>query len=279
MEKDLIVHESPKSPVSESFRMLRTNISYLCDKKPNKVMLITSTMPGEGKSWVASNLGIAFSQTGQKTIVIDADLRKGRLHHVFHRFNKLGLSDYLKEIDYGISENGNDESLNEEIQNEILMKSITTTGIPNLYLMTSGAVPPNPSELLSSDNADKLIHILKQNFDVIIFDMPPVSIVADSLVLCKKVDYVVMVTAVGETKKDMLQNSKKAIENVGGKIAGIVLNKMPGDKRKEYNKYYAKYEPDEEIYRLANGEMKEPYNDLELDLPNSRGSRRRGQAK
>ena len=121
------------------------------------------------------------------------------------------------------------------------MKSISTTKVPNLFLITSGTVPPNPSELLETQNFDNFLSIVKQNFDIIIFDMPPVSIVADSLIICKKVDQVVLVCAVGQTKKNMLLDAKRSIQKVGGKIAGVVLNKMPNAKRKDYVKYYSHY--------------------------------------
>ena len=108
--------------------------------------------------------------------------------------------------------------------------------------MPSGTVPPNPAELLETSKIDDLIEIAKTQFDVIIFDMPPVSIVADSLLLCKKVDYTVLVAAAEKTKKDMILNAKNSIEQVGGKIAGVVLNRMPMIKRKGYSKYYSHYD-------------------------------------
>ena len=240
--KDLIIHEAPKHPISESVRLLRTNLSFLCRNKKNKVLLMTSTAPGEGKSWTASNLAVAFAQANQKVLLIDADLRKGRLHKIFGKSNSMGFSDYLQSLEKAEGDL--------ELEAELLTKVIKTTNIENLFLITSGPVPFNPSELLSINNLDNFLAIAKNSFDVIIFDAPPVSIVTDALIICKLVDYVTVVAAVGETKKDMIKNTKKSIENVGGKIAGVVLNKMPSERRKEYNKYYSKYSDEKQLEEM-----------------------------
>ncbi|MEG2348491.1 MAG: CpsD/CapB family tyrosine-protein kinase [Clostridia bacterium] len=233
MRKDIIVHEFPKNPVSEAIRLLRTNLTYMTQGKNSNVFLVVSTMPGEGKSWISANLGIAYAQANKKVLIIDADLRKGRQHKIFGRYNTVGFSDYLQSC----------SSLSDDIElhDEILMKSITTTEVSNLFLMPSGPTPYNPSELLGISNMKILLETLKANFDIILFDAPPISIVADGLILSKFVDSTIIVASVGETKKDMLANTKKSLENVGAKIAGVVLNKMPNDKRKEYTKYYAHY--------------------------------------
>lgn len=235
MRKDIIVHEFPKDPVSEAIRLLRTNLTYRTRSKNNNssVFLTVSTMPGEGKSWLTANLGIAYAQLNKKVLIIDADLRKGRQHKIFGRYNTVGFSDYLKSAG---SAKGDIE-----IHDEILMKSITTTEISNLYLMPSGPTPYNPSELLENTDMNMLLESLRENFDVILFDAPPVSIVADSLILAKCVDSTIIVCSINETKKDMLINTKKTLSSIGANIAGVVVNKMPNDKRKEYTKYYAHY--------------------------------------
>ncbi len=249
MKRDLIVHESPKHPISESVRLLRTNLTFLCRNKKNKVILMTSSTPGEGKSWTAANLAVAFAQSNQKVLLVDADLRKGRQHKIFKKLNTIGFSEYLQNMDLAEGDI--------ETEAQILMKSIESTNIKNLFLITSGPVPFNPSELLSTSNLDNFLAIAKNSFDVIIFDAPPVSIVTDALILCKKVDYVALVAAVGETKKSILLSTKKAIENVGGRIAGVVLNKMPSDKRKEYVKYYSKYSESSEFSPDSSREVPE----------------------
>lgn len=233
MSSELVVHESPKAPISEAIRLLRTNLSFMNGKRKNQVILLTSAAPGDGKSWVSANLAAAYAQSDKKVLLVDADLRKGRQHKIFGRFNTRGFSDFLQGV-IGIEDDI-------ELQADILMKSITTTEVKNLFLIPSGIVPPNPAELLDTDGLDTFLQIVKQNFDVIIFDAPPVSIVADSLILCKKVDNVILVSAADVTKKDMLIEAKKSIQQVGGKISGVVLNKMPVEKRKEYNKYYSHY--------------------------------------
>mgnify|MGYP001041029482 CR=1 FL=1 len=237
MGREIIVHDSPKAPVSESIRLLRTNLEFMCGNKKNQILLFTSAAPGDGKSWVTANLAIAYAQSGKNVLLVDADLRKGRQHKIFSKFNRSGFSDYIKSMsDEIVADN--------DVHEEILMKSMLNTEVGNLFLITSGTVPPNPTELLNSKYIDSFLDLVKDNFDVIIFDMPPVSIVADSLVLCKKVDYVVLVAAAEETKKDVLINAQKSIKQVNGKIAGIVFNKMPIAKRKDYVKYYSHYADD-----------------------------------
>lgn len=233
MKKEIIVHESPKSPISESVRLLRTNLNFLSGRKKNQTILVTSAAPGDGKSWVTANLAIAYAQANKKVLLVDSDLRKGRQHKIFEKYNSIGFSDYLQSVA--------DIEDDLELQAEILMKSINTTKVPNLFLITSGTVPPNPAELLGTQSFDNFLSIVKENFDVVLFDMPPVSIVADSLVICKKVDQVVLICAVGQTNKNMLLDAKKSIQKVGGKVAGVVVNKMPVSKRKEYVKYYSHY--------------------------------------
>lgn len=234
MGREIIVHDSPKAPISESVRLLRTNLEFMCGNKKNQILLFTSAAPGDGKSWVTANLAIAYAQSGKNVLLIDADLRKGRQHKIFSKFNRSGFSDYIISMTDEIASD-------KDVHEEILMKSMQNTEVGNLFLITAGTVPPNPIELLNSKYIDSFLDLVKDNFDVIIFDMPPVSIVADALVLCKKVDYVVLVAAAEETKKDVLINAQKSIKQVEGKIAGIVFNKMPMSKRKDYVKYYSHY--------------------------------------
>lgn len=232
--KEIVVNNSPKSPVSESFRLFRTNLLYLFNGEKGKVLDITSSEPGDGKSWVTANLATAFTQFGMKVLIIDADLRKGRQHIIFNKLNKVGLSDYLR---------GNTEkkATTKKQATEEFMNFVVDTSIENLYLMPSGPVPYNPSELLGSDKIDKLLEIARANFDLVIFDTPPVSILADSLVICKKVDYVLLVATANRTKKEMLVSSKKAVEGVGGKIAGVILNQIPASNNKSLYYSYEKY--------------------------------------
>ena len=226
MKKELIAHKDPKSPVSEIFRTLRTNIQFMNTNKPLKTLLVTSTLPGEGKSWVASNLSVAFAQAGKRVILIDADMRKGRIYNIFGVLPRPGLSNYLS----GVSENGyNRENLGEFLRE---------TEVPNLYVMPAGNIPPNPSELLITPQMVNLLEQLKQECDLIIIDGTPSKLVTDAVILSRIVDSTIIVTAHNQTKKDDLQKVIRGIKNVGGNIAGIVYNKIPVSAKKYNETYY-----------------------------------------
>lgn len=230
MRKEVIVHKNPKSPISEIFRTLRTNIQFMDINKKMKTMLVTSTFAGEGKSWIVANIATTFAQAGKKVLIVDADMRKGRQYAIFGVSPKPGLSNYLSSVEF--NENGQaTESLQDYIQE---------TEISNLYMITSGNVPPNPAELIGSAQMVNLIESLKPLFDIIIFDGTPCELVADSIILSRFVDSTIMVTAYKKTKKDSLDRCIKNIQNVGGKIAGVILNKMP-IKGKEYGEKYYYY--------------------------------------
>ena len=215
MKKELIVQRSPKSPIAEVFRTLRTNIQFMNSKKTLKTLLFTSTMPGEGKSWISSNLAITFAQAGKKVILIDADMRKGRLHNMFQTDKVPGLSNYLSGID-SLGNTHND-----------IIKYVRGTEIDNLFLIPAGNIPPNPSELLASELTVEMLERLKDVFDIVILDGTPSLLVTDAIILSRLVDTTIIVTSHKFTKKDNLQKVKKAIENVGGNIAGVVINKIP----------------------------------------------------
>lgn len=161
MKNELIVFNNPKSPVSEIFRTLRTNIQFMDTKKNDKIILITSTYSGEGKSWISANLAVSFAQTGKRVLLIDADMRKGRQYTIFGISPKPGLSNYLSEV------------YEEEISCEETINYIQKTSVENLYVMSSGDVPPNPSELLISDKMSQLLEETKKLFDVILIDSTP----------------------------------------------------------------------------------------------------------
>lgn len=226
MKKELIAHKDPKSPVSEVFRTLRTNIQFMNSSKKMKTLLITSTLPGEGKSWVASNLAVTFAQAGKKVILIDADMRKGRQYTIFGVSPKPGLSNYLSGIDVTDEDNAD------------FVDYIQETEVKNLYLMVAGNIPPNPSELLISPQMINLLEQLKEVCDIVIIDGTPSALVTDSVILSRLCDSTVIVTAHKETKKDNLQSVIKNIQNVGGKIAGVVVNKIPISAKKYEQTYY-----------------------------------------
>lgn len=246
MKKDLIIHEAPKSPVSEAIRTLRTSITYKMTKTHDKVFLITSSSIEEGKSWVVSNLAIAFTQSKQKVLIIDADLRKGRQANIFSLNSSYGFSNALDNSKISNDNNG----LDEEIQ-----KAIFKTQIDNLFIMPSGMFPSKPSELLENEQFDIILENLKDKFDIILLDAPPINIVTDSMILCNKADSVIIVCAIGKTKRDSLVETKKKIKNMGGNILGVVINKMPIDKLKEYTKDYTKYN-NNKIIKIENPKLK-----------------------
>ena len=228
MGKEIIVVENPKSPEAEMFRNLRTNIQFMNTDSEKKVMIVTSTIPGEGKSYVSANLGAAFAQLDKKVLIIDTDMRKGRQYSLFNLRPRPGISNFLS----GVVEQdfiGDKEDIRNYIQE---------TDVENLYLIPAGNVPPNPSELLVSPKLKKIIHDLKQSFDIIIFDAPPCLIVADALIIARLVDFSIIVTAQNITRVENLKRAKLAIENVGGKIAGVVLNKVQINAKSYETSYY-----------------------------------------
>lgn len=224
-ESELIVNEQPKSPISECFKTFRTNVMFSIQNKKLNTILVTSGFMGEGKSFVSSNLAVAFASSGKKVILVDTDMRKGRTYKIFKLSNKNGLSNCLAKI----GTDGKNVNINEFIQE---------TKISNLHIMTSGIVPPNPSELLSSSNMIQLLEALNRQYDVVICDGTPCMLVSDSIILSKIVDTTVIVTASKTTKLDTLLKMKKSIEMVGGNIGGVVINKMEIATKSYKNHYY-----------------------------------------
>ena len=228
MKKELIAELDPKSPISEVFRTLRTNIQFMNTKGKLKTILVTSTFPGEGKSWVASNLAVTFAQAGKKVVLIDADMRKGRQYNIFGISPIPGLSNYLSGIDM---DNGERDITD-------IADYVQDTEVDNLFVMPAGNIPPNPSELLISPQMVDLLEQLKDLCDIVIIDGTPNELVTDSLILTRLVDSTIIVTASKQTKKDNLRRAIQNIQNVGGKIAGVVVNKVPIAAKKYEQSYY-----------------------------------------
>lgn len=225
MKKEIVTYKTPKSPISELFRTLRTNLQFMVSNKELKTLLITSTIPEEGKTWIASNLAVTFAQAGNKVVLIDADMRKGRQFSMFGVAPKPGLSNFLSGIDIG---DRDDDAI----------KYIQETEVENLYVISAGSIPPNPSELLMAKKMEKMIEELKRVCDIMIFDGTPSALVTDSIILSKMVDSTVIVASYKETKKEDLKEMKRKIENVGGKIAGVVFNKAPISEKEYMKSYY-----------------------------------------
>ncbi len=221
MKEELVIYNRPKSNISEDIRTIRTNLQFTSNTEETQALLVTSSVPGEGKSFISSNLAAAFAINGESTLLIDSDLRLGRVHKIFGISNKKGLSNLLVE------------------QNIVdCAEYIKKTEIPNLYIMTRGTVPPNPSELLNSANAKKIVEFLRQNFDHIIFDGVPINGLPDSLIVAGLVDRVIIVSSANYTKLEELSDTKKALEKIDAKIAGVVVNRAATTKRGKYSNYY-----------------------------------------
>ena len=216
---DLLVDKFPNDLSSEAIRTLRTNLRFSGVDRKVRTIAITSTRAGEGKSFISTNLAQSFASTGKKVLLIDCDLRKGRLHRVFNLDNENGLSNYLIDEDNHIT------------------KYLNKTSINNLTVITRGICPPNPSELLNSKRNQNLIDKLKEVFDIIIFDCPPCNGLSDALIVGTIADDVLIVSSENVTTKTALMNVKKSLENVNAHITGNVLNNI--DLSKEvYGKYY-----------------------------------------
>lgn len=220
MKNELIVQTDPKSNVAEALRIVRTNLEFSAVDEKLKTILITSSVPGEGKSFISANLAITFAQNKHKVLLVDCDMRKGRLHHIFNLDNEKGLSNLL--ID--------------EIDSD-LRKYIQKTDIENLSVITMGATPPNPSELLASARHKVILEMLKNKFDYIIYDGTPVIGLTDSIIMSQLVDKVAIVSTIGNINVDILKNTKKSLENVGANLAGVIANKTPYTSSSYYGYY------------------------------------------
>ena len=219
---DLLVENMPKSFTSESIRTLRANLQFSSIDTELKTLLVTSTMPNEGKSFVSANLATAFAQSGKKVLLIDCDLRKGRQGEIFGIVKRKGLSNLLvSDI-------------------EDYEKYISKTKVKNLFLLPRGSFPPNPSELLSSKKNANLINLLKEKFDMIILDGAPCNDLSDSIALSTIVDNVILISSINHTPIKELKNVIKSLEKVGAHIAGIVVNNIPF-KKHSYGSHYYNY--------------------------------------
>lgn len=227
MKKEIITFREPKSPISEIFRTLRTNVQFANTKRGLHSLLITSTTPGEGKSWVSANLAVVFAQAGKKVILVDCDMRKGRQFSIFNVSPTPGLSNFLS----GINSDGRESNSN-------ILSYIKETEVDNLYIIPAGNIPPNPSELLVSEQMMQAVEELKSVCDLVIFDGTPCSLVTDAVIISRYVDTTLIVSSYKTTRMDDLAKVKRDIENVGGKIAGVVINKTPISQKQYYSSYY-----------------------------------------
>ncbi len=241
----LITIHDEQSAAAEAFRTLRTNLplTEMSGSSPLKTILLTSGKPGEGKSFITANLAVSTAKLGLKTLIIDADLRKSTIHTFFNANLQPGLTDILKHLEKIRStgskiKKGTDEENDESVATTNLNRTvIQSTGIENLFLITSGTIPANPSELLASESMKNLNSKLKNNFDLIIYDLPPVIAVADAAVLAPEIDGIILVIEKGKNRPDEILRAKNLISKTNGNhIIGIVLNNVTPQ-----GNYYAYY--------------------------------------
>lgn len=225
--QELISHLNPKSYVAEALKTVRTNILYTTSTNKRKAILITSPKQEEGKTWISNNIAVSFAQAKKKTIIVNCDLRNNKSREEFNINNEEGLSNCINKITKSKIENV-----------EIIGDYIKETNIPNLHILTNGTIPPNPLELISSDNMKKLIITLKYMYDIVILDSTPCLEVSDSIALSSMVDNTILIVESKKTKISEVKKAKKSIEDVDGKIAGVIVNKKKISKGGYYGKNY-----------------------------------------
>lgn len=221
----LITDYAPLSTISEEYRTLRTNIMYSNADKKIKTLSITSAGPSEGKSTVSGNIAVTFANQGLKTLLIDADMRRPTIHATFGLQNRNGLVDLLTQSE----------------SEEEAKQAIRETKIENLSVLPSGPIPPNASELLSSKRMVNLLKGLSEVFDMIIFDLPPLTSVTDAQIVASRTDATILVTPYGVAKKGMLLEARGLLEKVNANVIGAVMNEVPASERSGYYRYYGNY--------------------------------------
>jgi len=216
--KRVIVNLDPRSPEAESYRSIRTNILSSNPQNPPKVLMLTSAHPEEGKSLTSTNLAIVMSEIGKKTLLVDCDLRRPNVHSILGIDKAHGLSEVL----YG------------EQEWDAVLKKV---GIENLHVITSGAIPRNPSEIIGSDKMKLFLEEVKQVFDIIILDVPCILAVTDSIILSLLADCIFMVVMAEKTPREAVLRSMSMLNDVKSNISGIIFNKV-NMRRSHYYYYY-----------------------------------------
>lgn len=235
-EYHLVVRDDPKSPVAEAIRTLRTNLQYISLDKPLKRIMVTSALPSEGKTTIASNLALALADAGNRTILTGVDLRKPAVHKLFGCDNTLGVTTILTG-------------------HATLDQALQQTAHPDLRLLASGPVPPNPAEMLGSRAMRALIDELTDHADVVIFDAPPVIAVTDAALLAPAVDGALLVVSMGQTPREIVRQAKEQLEKVNATILGVVANRIALSRSDSYYYYY--YGSSDREASLGNGKFTE----------------------
>lgn len=214
-----ITSEMPKSISAEAYRSLRTSIKFSSVDKPIKTIVVTSSIPGEGKSTISGNLAITLSQSGARVLLIDCDLRKPSIHKKFRVVNDLGLTDILVD--------------------KCSLKDVIKKIDEYLFMITAGTIPPNPSEIVGSNSMEDLIKELSLSFDYIVMDTPPVIPVTDPLLLAAKSDATIIVVRARKTKEKIIRQAYDELIKVNSNIIGSILNDSETKTNNSYYEYYA----------------------------------------
>jgi polysaccharide biosynthesis transport protein len=227
---ELVVHEHPSSGTAEAARAIRTNIMFMSPDKPFRTLLVTSAAPTEGKTTVACCIAVTMAQAGKRVVLLDCDMRRPRIHRVFGKTNDIGVTTALIDPDG---------------ETDIVRETV----VPNLSIVTTGPIPPNPSEILHSEAFTSLLRSLEARFDSVVIDSPPVAPVTDAAVLSTKVDGTVLVVRAFQTRKELARRAVRSLRDVGGRLVGTVLNAVDFERREYgyYQYYYYKrqgYGPD-----------------------------------
>jgi non-specific protein-tyrosine kinase len=238
----IITQAQPRAPVSEAYRALRTSLQFSSVDKPLNSLVVTSASPSDGKTSVVANLATVLAQNEKKVVIIDSDLRRPRIHKVFALSNRLGLSDYFIR------------------SSENLSGVVKKTGTEGLCVITSGSLPPNPSELLNSAKMTEVLKLLASRFNQVILDTPPLLAVTDALVLAPRVDGVILVIDPTKTKRGALRHALEQLQSVNANLLGVVLNNV---KIKRSNYYYNR----NYYYGKQYGKVSEQVNDQTLENP------------
>lgn len=227
MSTDLVINVNPKSIFSEAIKTIRTNLAFSMIDKEMKTILLTSPQSGDGKSFITANLAVAYAQEDKKVLVVDCDLRKGRQHEIFEVMNVTsgGYSNLILNYKDDIK----------------LNKYIVSTSNKNIDLLPTGPTPPNPVELLASENNKKLIAKLREKYDIILLDCPPVLGLSDTMIMTKYSDANLIVVSSRKTKVENLDKAKKVFTQANAKITGVIINRASVKDNTYYSYYSSEY--------------------------------------
>ncbi len=232
----LIAYDAPRSPATEAYRTLRTNIQYFSLDKPVKTLLITGANPGCGKSTTSANLAVTLAQSGFSVLLVDTDLRRPTLHKFFNAFNDQGLTNLLVDA------------------TRELPMLVYRSKMENLHLLPSGPLPPNPAELLATEKMSKIVSVFKSNYDYVVFDSPPVIAVTDAAILSRLVDATILVIDHNGATREEAAFALEQLRKVQANVIGAINNNFPN--KRSYYHYYSYYYGDKNIRKRKRVELR-----------------------